>query len=328
MKEMRINEPYIFHVDGEILAKVLLYYGLIPDASLNTYKIICPFHNDMNPSMIIDLESGSFYCFGCGLSGDAFKFLSYMYEKENDLQILIRLFKILKSEKVEKIDFSNRVKIRKQSGQLFNESHDYFYGLSKVDWMTDITDEAIECRNYMKDRGFSSRTLKKCDARITYNKAYPIIFPMLDNGEFKGWVCRTNKKEIEKKRKYLYNTGFSRATTLVGDYKNEEIVFVVEGYMDRLKFIQFGVNNVVAILGWKMSKEQERKLKNENVKIIVSALDNDNCGKKGTEYLKEIFPNVVRFKYLKNIKDAGEMNKELFKKMYDKTLKAIDNTYA
>lgn len=329
MKKVELNKPFVFKPDGEMLAKVLLYYGLIPDVQSVIYKIVCPFHNDLNPSMIADLSTGTFFCFGCGLSGDAYKFVSLMYEKENDIQILKRLFKIINSDKVSKLDFSHRTgKSKKESEQLYIEAHDYFYGLSKINWIKDKSDEVLTCKNYMRKRGFKANTLKRCDARITYNMAYPIIFPMLDNGEFKGWVCRTNNPDVEKIRKYLYNKGFSRATTLVGDYKNQEIIFVVEGYMDRLKFIQFGISNVVAILGWKMSKEQERKLKNENVKIIVSALDNDECGKKGTEYLKTIFPNVVRFQYIKGIKDAGEMNEQLFNKMFSKTQKIINEKLA
>lgn len=33
------------------------------------YKIVCPFHNDVNPSLQIDNEKALFYCFGCGASG-------------------------------------------------------------------------------------------------------------------------------------------------------------------------------------------------------------------------------------------------------------------
>lgn len=152
---------------------------------------------------------------------------------------------------------------------------------------------------------------------------YPIIFPMLDNDIFKGWVCRTTNPEVEKRRKYLYNTGFSRRDTLVGNYENCDYIFIVEGYMDRLKFIQFGITNVVAILGWKMAKEQENKLKKSGVKYVISALDNDECGRKGTKYLQNIFKNVIRFKYLKNIKDPGEMTQELFDIMYKKTMKEL-----
>ena len=149
----------------------------------------------------------------------------------------------------------------------------------------------------------------------------PTLLSMFDNKLFKGWVCRTTLPDVEKRRKYLYNEGFSRATTLVGDYEGYDYVFVVEGYMDRLKFIQYGVKNVVAILGWKMSYEQEKKLKAFGINHIISALDNDECGKKGTSYLKSIFKKVTRFCYLKGVKDPGEMNNKNFDVMYKKTMK-------
>lgn len=326
MNKIEEGKAFTFKCDGEELAKVLSYYGYIPDISSNIYKIVCPFHQDVNPSMIVDLSEGSWYCFGCGLSGDAVRFVSLLNPKLTEVESFLKFLKILKSNKVNKLDFSNRkIKPKKANTELYNIAYDYYYGLSKISWMAQKGPEIVSARKYMLSRGFSPKTLNKCDARITYNKAYPIIFPMLDNGEFKGWVCRTTDKEIEKKRKYLYNEGFSRATTLVGDYKNEEYVFVVEGYMDRLKFIQYGITNVVAILGWKMSKEQELKLKNSKVKFLISALDNDKCGRKGTEYLKSIFPKVYRFKYLKGIKDVGESTEIQFRKMYEETFKQISN---
>lgn len=324
MRKIKTNEPFKFEVGGEELAKVLTYYGYIPDASSSEYKIVCPFHQDVNPSMIINMNTGTYFCFGCNCSGDAIKFVQNLNPKLNDLQVLHKFFQILRSKKVKSLDFSGRFKKRRRPNkELFDISWDYYYGLSNIDWIKDTSEEVIATRDYMLKRGFTYDTLNKCQAKITYNNSYPIIFPMLDNGLFKGWVCRTTNPTIESKRKYLYNTGFSRRDTLVGDYEDCEYVFVVEGYMDRLKFIQFGITNVVAILGWKMSKEQESKLKKSGVKYIISALDNDTCGKKGTEYLKQIFPNVIRFRYLKNIKDPGEMSQELFDVMYKKTMKDI-----
>ena len=149
---------------------------------------------------------------------------------------------------------------------------------------------------------------------------------MLDNGKFKGWVCRTMLKAIEEKRKYLYNEGFSRATTLVGNYGTKDYVFVVEGYMDRLKFVQFGVDNVVSILGWKMSSQQIQKLKDKGIRRVISALDNDSCGRRGTEFLKQHF-DVTRFSYLKGVKDPGEMNQETFNKMYNRTMQNFNRKY-
>lgn len=303
--------------DGYKLAKVLKYYGLI-DSYESTQKIVCPFHNDVNPSMIVDLVKGRFFCFGCNASGDALRFVKKMNPKLNDLQACKKLQEILNSKKSEVKKEYFRVRKRKPQKELMDIAKDYYFGLSKVDWENDEQNEVVESRKYMCDRGFNAKTLTNCKAKVTYNKAYPIIFPMFDNKEFKGWVCRTNDKEVEKKRKYLYNEGFSRATTLCGNYDVKSPIFIVEGYMDRLKLKQYGVRNVVAILGWKMSNEQIMKLKNLGVTHVISALDNDECGKKGTDFLRKHF-KVTRFAYLKGIKDPGEMDEKMFKKMYNRT---------
>lgn len=36
----------------------------------DTSKVVCPFHEDINPSMGIIPGTQKFHCFGCGLSGD------------------------------------------------------------------------------------------------------------------------------------------------------------------------------------------------------------------------------------------------------------------
>lgn len=308
---------------GNELAKVLWYYNLIPDIASSTQKIVCPFHSDVNPSMIANFEDGSWFCFGCGESGDAIKFVKLMEKIQNgynDLQAYKKYLHILKSDKCSDISLNiNRIKKKAPQKELYDQAYDYYHGLKKVNWRDSDESEVIEAKSYMKNRGFKPKTLHKCQAKVTYNKSYGIIFPMLDNGKFKGWVCRTMIKSIEQKRKYLYNEGFSRATTLVGNYGLKDYVFVVEGYMDRLKFVQFGEENVVAILGWKMSSEQIKKLKDAGVTKVISALDNDECGKKGTKYLEKFF-DVTRFSYLKGVKDPGEMTQESFDKMFRRTM--------
>lgn len=310
---------------GKNLAKVLWYYNYVYDVNTLSQKIICPFHEDKNPSLIANFETGSWFCFGCNLSGDALKFVTLIEKQENglnDLQACMKYSKILKSKKCSELKFnaSSKTKSVKKDKQLYIEAYDYYHGLRKVNWTDDSEEEVKKAYSYMSDRGFTVETLNKCKAKVTYNKSYGIIFPMLDNGKFKGWVCRTMDKKIEERRKYLYNEGFSRATTLVGNYGSKDYVFVVEGYMDRLKFLQNGEDNVVAILGWKMSDQQIKKLKDAGVTKVISALDNDECGRKGTRYLKNFF-KVTRFCYLKNVKDPGEISKEKFAKMHKKTMK-------
>ena len=41
----------------------------------NTFKGLCPFHNEKTPSFNVNRDKGFFHCFGCSTSGDVFKFL-------------------------------------------------------------------------------------------------------------------------------------------------------------------------------------------------------------------------------------------------------------
>ena len=81
------------------------------------------------------------------------------------------------------------------------------------------------------------------------------------------------------------------------------------------------IKNVVAILGWHISDEQVQKLKDKGVTTVVSALDNDKAGNKGTEYLKQFF-RVIRFDYPEGIKDAGEMSEQQLKTAIRRTRRA------
>lgn len=295
--------------NGEKLAKVLNHYGLFENCS--NYKIICPFHEDKNPSMVIDLVKGTYFCFGCYCSGDALKFVMQM-EKGDDLQKCKEYVKILNDKKLKqvKVKFErNSTNHNKINSELYLMAFDYYNGLKTIDWNKDDSD----VKKYMMNRGFTCDSLNKVKAKVNISENYPIIFPMLDNGKFKGWVCRTNKKSIEEKRKYLYNEGFRRSNTLVGNYSKNNIPIICEGYMDRLSFIRMGCDTAIAILGWKITPEQIEKLKSKGINKIISALDNDEYGIKGTEYLAKYF-EVIRFPFPKNKKDPGEMsNKEIRK---------------
>jgi len=306
------------------LLKVLNYYDIEPDD-----KIICPFHADKNPSMSIDIQNNFWFCFGCQEGGDAFKFHKKMQNQlgnNNEIKIS-RLYqriingkekkngKILNIYKTKPIEIKDKAYYR----QCLIEAKDYYYGLKSVDWFDDEADD--ECKEYMRYRGFKMSTLNKAGAKYTYKDiSYPIVFPLLDNGRFKGWVSRSFDHEISETRKYLYNKGFRRRTTIVGDYKDTDRVILVEGYMDYLKGIQNGAKNICAILGWKITDQQIKKLKNQGVVTIISALDNDACGNRGSEYLKKYF-NVIRFPYPKYIKDMGDLDKRNF----DRIMEDLEN---
>lgn len=314
--------------EGSNLIKAFNYYNMLPEHVSSNSKVGCPFHEDRNPSMIVNFKEGNYYCFGCGQSGNSFDFVKEIEKKYHNNYSDLKALQIY--TKIKNGEVSNNLKsiLRNVSlkentkhenyEELYLQAHDYYFGLRKVNWNSPQNELEEEALKYLVKRGFTSEALNKIKATITYNNSYPIIFPMFDNEEFKGWVCRTTSKEIEAKRKYLYNTGFSRASTLVGLYKGEKFVYIVEGYTDMLKFRQYGIDNVVAILGWKISPEQIQKLKNEGIKNVVSALDNDIPGNDGSKYLKKHF-KVKRLKFLKGINDPGEMTKKQLYSSINKT---------
>ena len=295
------------------LESVLNYYGIY--LSSLEQNIICPFHGDINASLSVDVINNRFYCFGCGAKGHAFDFVKFMERDKSELQQLIIYNHITKSceKSVERKEPSCG---NKKNSEAYLTAYNYYNGLDSTDW----TRANFPEKEYLINRGFTAETLNMAKAKInTCSLSYPIIFPILENGKFKGWVCRTDKKDIEKKRKYLYNVGFRRAHTLCGNYTENCIPIICEGFMDRLKLIQAGYKYPIAILGWKISKEQINKLQKLGIKKVISALDSDECGQKGTIYLSNYF-SVKRIRYPDGIKDVGEMNS----KMINRLLNEID----
>src|SRR3989304_5198101 len=56
-----------------IVDTISQYLALKPSGK--EWKACCPFHEDKHPSFSVNEESGVFYCFGCGATGDVFDFL-------------------------------------------------------------------------------------------------------------------------------------------------------------------------------------------------------------------------------------------------------------
>src|SRR3989339_251593 len=57
----------------DILTLVSSYMKL--DRAGASWKGRCPFHNEKTPSFFVSPDRGSYYCFGCGASGDIFTFV-------------------------------------------------------------------------------------------------------------------------------------------------------------------------------------------------------------------------------------------------------------
>ena len=310
---------------------VLSHYGLYQPEEL--YKVICPFHADKNASLQISIPKCFFYCYaGCGAKGSTIELHQLFQQKKgrkiNTFQALQEIKAICKEEerkgdiggRIEEVytltNPSNSLDSVGSKKELLLQAKTYYNNLPTPCWYRasnkeEIEEETRQCKTYMLKRGYSSRSLQKSEAKPSLNSNYPIIFPLLENGIFRGYVMRTFDKEIEGQRKYMYNKGFNRKLSLPGTFTKEQPILLVEGYLDCLAAKQLGIKNVAAILGWKISSEQVQKLIKKKITKIICGTDNDEAGNKGYKYLKRIASSVgfqvQRIRYPQGIKDFGDL---------------------
>lgn len=58
-----------------------IYAREIPKAKIDGDRLtgLCPFHEDSNPSLSVDLKTGCFHCFACGAEGNYIRFIAQKY---------------------------------------------------------------------------------------------------------------------------------------------------------------------------------------------------------------------------------------------------------
>lgn len=310
--------------DPKLFELVLEYYGM--NSCEQLYKIVCPFHADKNASLQINKGKCFWYCYACGAKGGILELVKKHNPNWSDIKCISFVVKLQKENlpiynnvlynniynynniNVKNISFVESIRISKG----------YYESLPSVNWFkignaNTNSEEARECKTYMLKRGFTPLLLKQSGAKPSLNPKYPICIPLLENQKFMGYILRTFNKEIEQQRKYMYNKGFKRERTLAGTYTKGKPLLLVEGYLDALKAKQFGIKNVCAILGWKLSPTQFKKIKQYQIPLLICGLDSDSAGNKGYNYLKFVCKGtdikVKRLYYPKGIKDFGDLKK-------------------
>lgn len=312
---------------------LLQHYGLFHPGQDPTapYKVLCPFHGDKNASLGINIPQAYFYCYaGCGAQGSSLELYKEFWKLDHPRQKLPSdMYCLMQIRKIAHEGTHNNILISYKNDPSFvdtklaiKEARDYYYNLPTPNWFRPTKEEAIaeettECKLYMRKRGFTPRILKEAGAKPSLNANYPIILPLVENGIFRGYVMRTFDPEVEDARKYLYNRGFRRRNVLPGEYgrkggrRRKDTVVLVEGYLDKLKANQMGIQDVAAVLGWKLAPKQIEKLQKAGITTLICATDNDEAGRKGYRYCKVLSKSmgfkVHRIHYPKGIKDMGDL---------------------
>ncbi|MCX6752267.1 MAG: DNA primase [Candidatus Nomurabacteria bacterium] len=146
----------------DILSLVSSYMKL--DRAGASWKGKCPFHNEKTPSFFVSPDRGSYYCFGCGASGDIFTFVEEFegLDFKGALKLLadragVTLEVYSKNDKDEKETKSEKEKLY----EIMEEATKFFEKNLKEN-----TKESEEARAYLKSRGLTDKTIQ--DFRIGF----------------------------------------------------------------------------------------------------------------------------------------------------------------
>ncbi len=305
------NNANIVEVIGDVIS--------LQKAGRN-YLGLCPFHGEKTPSFNVVEDKQFYHCFGCGRSGDVFKFI-----EEYQGVSFIEAVQLL-GERVG-IQLAMPVQSRPHQAsphQALYDMHEEAARFYHAILMT--TKMGEEARAYLYKRGLTDDVLKHfqiglAPAERTYlyqrladkfnekdlldsglfylsdgNQFYDtffgrIIFPLTnDKGQviaFSGRIWQEADNQTAKYKNSRSTAIFNKSYELYhldkakkGTGKITEL-YLMEGFMDVIAAYRAGIENAVASMGTALSKEHVDHLKRFTKKIVLS-YDGDKAGQAAT----------------------------------------------
>lgn len=359
---MAISDQVIeqIRMSSDIVSVIGDYVPDLKKAGRN-WKACCPFHTEKTPSFVVNPEKGIFKCFGCGVAGDVFKFVT-LIENISWIEAVRKLAQ--KSGIVIEEDYSQKVSVSEKT-KVFEllEFASKFYNKCFLE-----SPFAKFARNYAVQRGITSQTIQKFMIgyapkgkllEFSKKKGYDYkvllksgLFTKTDSGIFEymsdrfvfpiydiqGRVIAFGGRTLgNSKAKYL-NTPetivYSKSSNLYGlfqalpEIKKNKSIILVEGYMDVVLSQQHGVYGAVAPLGTAFTWQQA-KLINRYSENTVLLFDPDEAGRTATQRALEICAENDISVYTSSLPDDVDPDeyllangRENFYKLLDKNLKS------
>ena len=281
------------------------------------YSACCPFHNENTPSFTVSPDKQFYYCFGCGASGTALRFvmefdgLSFpdAVEKLADqMNMAVPREAASQREVQQEQEHQSLFKRMEAASQFFERQlreHDKrdraiqylkgrglsgkaakFFGIGYAPPGWDNLQEALGTdKTAVRELVTSGMLIEKDDGR-TYDRFRDrIMFPIRDaRGRYIAFGGRVLGDE---KPKYLNSPEtpiFQKNRELYGLYEARKIrqkltrFVIVEGYMDVVALAEFGIHYAVATLGTATSEHHLRRLF-KIVPEVIFCFDGDDAGR-------------------------------------------------
>jgi DNA primase len=349
------------------IVEVIGQYTKLTKAGHN-FKALCPFHNEKTASFYVFPERQSWHCFGaCSTGGDVF---SFVMKKEGlnfgeTLRLLadrvgVRLPTIIeqgpgKDEK-ERLFKINEAAAQYYHNLLVNsplgeKAKNYFInrGLNNnsiTDFQLGFSPNAWETlKLHLLEKGYTEAEmmsvgliLRNEEGRIYDRFRNRLMFPIRDaRGRTTGFSGRVLDDSLPKYMNSPQTAIFDKSGTIYGidmagqAIRSQDLVVIVEGYMDVIMAHQYGFKNVVASMGTAITEKHIAMIK-RLTKNIALALDADTAGEEAmlrcVEY-ENILNTDIKVVILPRGKDPDEViaaNPEKWPTLIGKGIPVIEYT--
>ena len=303
---------------------------------------LCPFHNEKSPSFSVSPDKQIFHCFGCGVGGNVFTFISKIegIGFKEAIEVLaersnIQLPKLENSTDSVKEELKAKVyKVNKFAAEFYHKN--LYKPTSKIaqeyikkrklnnetlmSFQIGFSGKFDELYNALKREGFGEQEIlesglvnRNDNGKYIDRYRNRLMFPICDaRGRviaFGGRVLDNSKpKYINSPENVVYSKGrhlFGLNVAKKGDTKT---LLIVEGYMDVISLHQRGITNVVAALGTALTQQQGWLLRKNTEKVILG-FDSDGAGQTAIVRSLEILQNMgcdMRVLQMEGAKDPDE----------------------
>jgi len=204
-------------------------------------------------------------------------------------------------------------RLTKESQEKFQVG--YFPNTENIQALISLVGEDILIKNNLLIKREIEDSLYPRKVNLLTFEEHPLIMPYKDAyGKTIAIVGRSILSESERKVSKYKNTAFEKSKHLFGLYENKKNilnkggVFIVEGQIDTIKALEYGLDNVVSI-GSSSLSDNQFSLITRYTNNIYLLLDNDEAGEKGRKRITDRFSkyaNIYNFYIPEEYKDIDE----------------------
>ncbi|WP_157020104.1 DNA primase [Mesorhizobium xinjiangense] len=300
------------------------------NASRGDYWACCPFHGEKSPSFHCEDRKGRYHCFGCGVSGDHFRFLTELdglsfpeaVERIADMAGVAMPARDPEAERRESARASLH-DVMELATKFFQEQLQSSVGAKARAYLRDraltpATQQAFRLgyapdgrnvlKNFLAGKGVGQREIEACglvvsgeDIAVSYDRFRDrIMFPIEDaRGRVIAFGGRALSPDVPAKylnspETDLFHKGnvlYNLARARKG-LGREGKVIAVEGYMDVIALAQAGIANAVAPLGTALTESQLELLWRMSGEPVL-CFDGDQAGLKAAYRVAELALPVI-----------------------------------